>query len=124
LSSIWKLGSVDVYVLKHKESGDVKLAKITPLNYTASSVLHYFGSGAQETTIDGWLFTDAHKATIQGYRDNQTTISLTSDQGNEGNFVIQTFDTDKYGPFVKLSLAGYSTTATIYKFQAKLIKTA
>jgi hypothetical protein len=122
MASIWKIGSVDVYVTGHNESGDIKLAKITPLDSTGSSVLHYFGSGGQEVSVDGWLFSEANKSSLRTYRDNGTTITLTSDQGSEGSYKIQSIEFKKYGPYVKLSLTGYSTTATIYKFQAKLVE--
>jgi hypothetical protein len=123
MASIWKLGSVDVYVLGHDESGDTKLAKLTVLDANATSVLHFFGSGAEEVSVDGWIFTDANKNTIEGYRNTGATIVLTSDQGSEGNFVIQDFKTKKFGPFVSLQLPGYDPDdTTIYKFTAKLIK--
>src|SRR5574341_1933914 len=104
MASIWKLGSIDVYVGQHDSKGDVKLAKITPLASAGTSVLHYFGSGAEEVSIGGWIFSASNKATVEGYRDNGTTISLTSEQGNEGNFKINDLELKKYGPFVRLSL--------------------
>src|SRR5574341_1328600 len=104
---------------QHDSKGDVKLAKITPLASAGTSVLHYFGSGAEEVSIGGWIFSESNKATVEGYRDNGTTISLTSEQGNEGNFKINDLELKKYGPFVRLSLTGYNpTTTSIYKLQA------
>lgn len=123
MASIWSLGGTDVYVTSHDESGDVKLAKITVLDANNTSTLHFFGSGAEEVSIAGWIFTESNKNALESLRNSGTTVTLISDQGSEGDFMIQEFDTKKYGPFVKLQLAGYDPEdTTIYKFQAKLIK--
>lgn len=122
MASIWKLGSIDVYVTQHDSKGEVKMAKITPLASNGTSVLHFFGSGSEEVNISGWLFTEANKASIETYRNAGTTITLTSDQGNEGSFKIMDFEVKKFGPFVRLSLTPYDPIATtIYKFSAKLV---
>lgn len=123
MASIWNINGVDVYTTGHDESGDVKLAKITVLDANNTSVLHFFGSGAEEVSIEGWIFTEANKNSVEGFRNTGTTVSLTSDQGSEGNFIIQDFKTKKFGPFVSLQLPGYDPDdTTIYKFSAKLIK--
>lgn len=124
MASIWNLEGVDIYVTGHDEGGDVKLAKLTVLDANNSSTLHFFGSGAEEVSVDGWIFTDANKNAIETFRNAGTTVTLTSDQGNEGDFMIQEFKTKKFGPFVSLQLPGYDPDdTTIYKFSIKLIKT-
>lgn len=123
MASIWRIGGVDIYVTDHQIKGDVKLAKLTPLDSVASSTLHYFGSGAEEVSLKGWLFSEANLTSVESFRNNGTTVALVSDQGSEGNYKIESFDVEKFGPFVRLSLTGYDPEdTTIYTFQAKLIK--
>lgn len=123
MASIWSLGGTDVYVNKHEMKGDVKLAKLTPLDSTNSSTLHFFGSGAEEVEIAGWIFSEANVSAIETLRNAGTTAALVSDQGSEGNYKILSCDFSKFGPVVKLSLTGYDPDdTTCYKFSAKLIK--
>lgn len=123
MASIWSIEGIDLYVGGHDEGGDVKLAKLTVLDANNTSTLHFFGSGAEEVSVDGWIFTDANKNSMEGFRNTGATVTLTSDQGNEGDFIMQEFKTKKFGPFVDLQLPGYDPdNTTIYKFSAKLIK--
>jgi hypothetical protein len=123
MASLWRVGDVDVYVLNHDSSSNVKQAEIVVLDANATSVLHFFGSGAKSIEVGGWVFSEANKTTLEGYANANTTVILTSNRGNEGNFKVQDFKTKEFGPFVSLQLPGYDPDDTsIYKFSAKLIK--
>lgn len=122
MASIWKIGTVDIYVDAHTIEKDVKIAKLTPLDSVGTSTLHFFGSGAEEISVGGKVFSETNVAAIETYANAGTTVALTSEQGNEGNYKIQSFSAKKYGPFVSLSLTGYAEDDTIYDFQMKLLK--
>lgn len=121
MASLWKIGSVDVYINSDDESGDPKIAELTPLGSSASSVIHFFGSAAPKVSVKGWVFSEANKLALKVYESAGTTIQLTSDQGNVGNYIIQKISFDRFNT-VKLLLAGYAQSDTAYKFQASLIK--
>jgi hypothetical protein len=123
MASLWKIEDVDVYVTGHDPAGDVKLAELVTLDSVGTSTVHFFGSGAEKRSVNGWIFSETNVDTIRGYRDNGTTVSLTSNRGDEGDYIIQECNFKEFGPFVRLSLTGYDPTSTsIYQFQAKFIK--
>ena len=123
MASLWSVGSVDIYVNDDKSEASVNLAKIEVLDATGSSVLHYFGTGTEERSVSGWMFGESDKGTLEGYRDNGTTVTLTSDQGNEGSFIVKDASFSRYGPVVRVSVPGVSTSATVYKVKVDLLKT-
>lgn len=123
MASLWQLGSTDVYVSAHDPSSDVKLAELTVLDANNTSVLHFFGSAATKIEVAGWVFSETNKQNLQDYANQNTTIALTSNRGNEGNFIIKDLKLKEFGPFVSLQLPGYDPeTTSIYKFSAGLIK--
>lgn len=123
MASLWRIGSVDIYALGHDPSTDIKLAKLTVLDANATSVVHFFGSGAEERSLSGWIFSEANVDAVQVYANAGTTIALTSNRGNEGNFIIQEFQVKEFGPYMTLQLPGHASEGVaIYKFSAKLIK--
>lgn len=123
MASIWNLEGVDIYVTTHNEDADVKMAEIVVLDANNTSNLHFFGTSADKVSIGGKVFTETNKNTLQGYRNANTTVTLTSDQGNEGDFKISKFQTKKFGPFVSLQLPGYDPDdTTIYDFSLELVK--
>lgn len=122
MASIWSIGSVDIYVTGRQNQSDVKMAKITVLDADGSSNLHFFGSGAREITVRGWLFSESNKTTLENYAEDNTSVTLTTDSGSAGSFKIQDLKLDQYGPFVKLSVPGYAEDDTIYNVNCKLIK--
>lgn len=120
MASIWKIGSVDVYIDGYDTDGDVKLAKLTPLDATSSSELHFFGSGSEEVGLAGHVFTESNKSSLETLRDNGTSFTLTSDQGNEGTFKFTSLKLDRVNA-VKVSLAGVSEDATVYRLRASIV---
>lgn len=125
MSSLWKVGTIDIYVLKHTKKADIKLAKLTTLDSSDSSVIHFFGTGAKEISLKGKVFDETNFAAIEAYYNAGTTIAVTSHRGDEGDFIIKDASFDEYGPFVKLSLPGYATDpedVSIYEFSLDLIK--
>jgi len=121
MASIWKLGTVDIYVSGDSSEGDVKLAKHTVLDATGTSVYHYFGSGAEERSLQATIFTETNKDALIALRDAGTTVALTSDQGSEGNYKIQGISFRRM-PAVKVDVAGVATDATVYTAEISLLK--
>lgn len=123
MASVWNLEGTDIYVTSHTEDADVKLAELVVLDANNTSTLHFFGTSGDKVNIAGKVFSETNKDTLQGYRNTNATVTLTSDQGNEGDFKILKFQTKKFGPFVSLQLPGYAAeTTTIYDFTAELVK--
>lgn len=121
MASIWKLGTADIYVSEYGAEGDVKLSKHTVLDATGTSVLHYFGSGAEEVSLEALVFTEATKTTLESYRDNGTSVALTSDLGAEGNYKISSMDFTRQN-VSKVIVPGIAETATVYRTRINLIK--
>ena len=125
MSSIWKIDAIDIYVTGNSIKDDVKLAKLTPLDSADSSTLHFFGSGAEEVSLKGKIFSETNVTAIKNLRKAGTTITLTTSRGSAGTFKINSATFNEYGPFVKLSLSGYDPDpedTSIYDFQIELIK--
>ena len=122
MASIWKIGSVDVYVIDRENAPEPKIAEIVPLDADDSSHLHYFGSAATKITVRGKVFSETNRAALETYAKDFTTVALTTDSGGAGNFKIMDFKANQYGPFVELSLPGYAKDDTIYDFTCKLVK--
>ncbi len=120
MDSMWKIGSVDVYVDGYQTEAPKQEAEHIVLDATGSSELHFFGSGTEKVTLEGFVFTETNKSTLEGYRDNNTTLTLTSDQGSEGSFKID-IRFIRYRA-CKVNVPGVSSTATVYRFQATLKK--
>jgi hypothetical protein len=124
MASLWTLGGTDLYVSAHASKSDIKLAKLTPLDSSNSSTLHFFGSGAKEISIKGLIASDTNKDAIETAYNAGTTVALTSHRGSEGNFKIKEASFNERG-FVRLSLPGYPDEpdeVSLYDFQIELIK--
>lgn len=122
---LWSLEGIEIDVTGHNVKDDVKLAKLTPLDSEDTSVLHFFGAGAEEVSLKGKIFSDANVVALKNFRKAGTSVTLVSHRGSEGDYKIKSVSLDEYGPFAKLSLAGYPDEpdeVSIYNFNIDLIK--
>lgn len=125
MASLWSLGGTDIFVTGHSKKADIKLAKLTPLDSSNSSTLHFFGVGAEELTVKGKIFSETNVNALKTAYNAGTTVALVSHRGSEGNYKIKDASFDEFGPFAKLSLTGYADEpdeVSIYNFSIELIK--
>lgn len=121
MASIWKIESVDVYIDEKQETKAVERAEIVPLSSDGSTVLQFFGSGSDEVKVQGTVFTDANKDILIGYHEDNTTITLTSDQGDEGDYKIRNIEVNRI-LVCSVHVPGISVDATVYRVQLDLIE--
>ncbi|MFA5572511.1 MAG: hypothetical protein WDA42_05345 [Candidatus Bathyarchaeia archaeon] len=122
MASIWKIDNIDVYVSGYESEGDVKLSKHTVLNATNSSVLHYFGSGAEEVSLQAIVFTETNRESLESLRNAGTTVTLTSDQGSEGSYKIQSISFSRMESVCRVTVPGIADDATVYNTRISLVK--
>jgi len=121
MASTWKLGSVDAYTSDYQSEGDVNIAKLTPLDANNSSSVQFFGAGSEAVKITCWIFGETNKGALETYRNAGTSITLTSDQGNEGSFKIMSLSFKRVDA-ISVNISGITSTATVYKAQVQLVK--
>lgn len=111
-ASIWKLSSVDIYVNKDDPGVEPFIGKINPINSTTPT-LHFFAS-ERIRKVRGRFYTEANRATLEGYVEGFTTVTLTSDKGSQGSFKMATWSCSR------LQALNYSDTW--YEFETVLVK--
>lgn len=122
MASIWSLGGVDIYVSDYSSEGDVKISEHVVLDAESSSVYHYFGSAAEKVSIQGHVFTETDRNSLESKRDGGDTVALVSDQGSEGNYKILSAEFNRLQS-CKIVVPGVAEDTTAYRANIRLSKT-
>jgi len=122
MASLWKFGTVDIYVEEQNRVRPIKRAELNVLDAVASTY-HFFGAASRRNRLMGLVIGDANMITLDSDAINDTTRTLTSDQGSLGSFKIDgDIEADRIrhvGAFI--DGVSYDVTTPIYRITLEVI---
>ena len=122
MASLWKWGSVDIYVEEQNRVRPIKRAELSVLDATASTY-HFFGAASRRNRLTCIVIGDANMISMDADAIADTTRTLTSDQGSLGSFKI---DGDIEADRIRMAGAfidgvSYDNTVPIYRVTFEVI---